>query len=154
MDTLDLADTTVRYEVRGEGDPVVLLHANPFVDWYLPVIERMPHYSFVRYTRLPRDDTMLSMARDAATCAQLAEHLGWGRARVVGHSAGALAALQLAVDAPDLVLAKRSGFTLSPGRSSDIAPGDGRSGSLYRKGLTLASRRRRCRVRSRRWRGW
>ena len=103
MDTLELADTTVRYEVRGDGDPVVLLHANPFVDWYLPVIERMPHYSFVRYTRLPRGDTPLSMARDAATCAQLAEHLGWGRAHVVGHSAGALAALQLAVDAPDLV---------------------------------------------------
>jgi hypothetical protein len=76
MDTLDLADNTVRYEVRGDGDPVVLLHANPFVDWYLPVIERMPHYSFVRYTRLPRDDT--PMARDAATCVQLAEHLGWG----------------------------------------------------------------------------
>jgi pimeloyl-ACP methyl ester carboxylesterase len=103
MDTLELADTTVRYEVRGDGDPVLLLHANPFVDWYLPVIERMPHYSFVRYTRLPRDDTPLSMARDAETCAQLAEHLGWGRAHVVGHSAGALAALHLAVDAPDLV---------------------------------------------------
>jgi len=103
MNTLELADTTVRYEVRGDGDPVMLLHANPFVDWYLPVIERMPHYSVVRYTRLPRDDTPLSMARDAATCAQLAEHLGWGRAHVVGHSAGALAALHLAVDAPDLV---------------------------------------------------
>ena len=77
MNTLDLADTTVRYEVRGDGDPVVLLHANPFVDWYLPVIERMPHYSFVRYTRLPRDDTPISMVGDAATCAELAEHLGW-----------------------------------------------------------------------------
>ena len=95
MNTLDLADTTVRYEVCGDGDPVMLLHANPFVG--------MPHYSFVRYTRLPRDDTPLSMARDAATCAQLAEHLGWERAHVVGHSAGALAALQLAVDAPDFV---------------------------------------------------
>ena len=26
------------------------LNANPFVDWYLPLFERMPGYSLVRYT--------------------------------------------------------------------------------------------------------
>jgi pimeloyl-ACP methyl ester carboxylesterase len=103
LKTLAIGDTEVQYDVHGVGEPIILLHANPFVDWYLPLIERMPNYSIVRYTRRSASNAPLSVARDAATCARLAEHLGWRRAHIVGHSAGALAALQLAVDSPALV---------------------------------------------------
>ena len=36
----------------------------------------MPDYAMLRYTRRPLDDTPLSVADDAATCRQLARHLG------------------------------------------------------------------------------
>src|SRR5690349_623288 len=103
MITVEVGAMQVRYEVIGEGQPVVLLHANPFVDWYLPLIACMPDYAFLRYTRRPSDERPLSAAADAATCRQLVEVVGWDRAHVVGHSAGALCALQLALDAPDVV---------------------------------------------------
>jgi pimeloyl-ACP methyl ester carboxylesterase len=103
METIEVDAVEVRYEISGDGEPVVCIHANPFVDWYLPLIERMPGYAMLRYTRRPVDDTPLSVAADAATCRHLAKHVGWERSHVIGHSAGALTAVQLAADAPDLV---------------------------------------------------
>jgi pimeloyl-ACP methyl ester carboxylesterase len=43
------------------------------------------------------------VADDAAICAQLMDHVGWPAAHVVGHSYGALVALQLAKDASERV---------------------------------------------------
>ncbi len=103
METIQVDAIEVRYEISGDGEPVICLHANPFVDWYLPLLERMPDYAMLRYTRRPLEDTPLSIASDATTCRQLAKLLGWDRSHVIGHSAGALTALQLAVDAPGLV---------------------------------------------------
>ena len=122
METIQVGDTEVRYEVRGEGEPVICLHANPFVDRYLPLFERMPGYAFLRYSRRPLDDAPLSIARDAATCRQLADHVGWERAHIIGHSAGALTALQLAVDAPELV---HTLCLLEPAVPSPSSDGDG-----------------------------
>jgi pimeloyl-ACP methyl ester carboxylesterase len=127
METAKIGNTEVRYEVRGDGDPVICLHANPFVEWYLPLIDAMPGYSFLRYTRRPLDDEPLTVRRDAATCQQLANHLGWGRAHIVGHSAGALPSLQLAIDAPNLVRTLCLLEPAVPSPSSDGGMPDGAS---------------------------
>jgi pimeloyl-ACP methyl ester carboxylesterase len=54
--------------------------------------------------KLPRTATggfhPLTAADDAVTCCRLLDHVGWPAAHVVGHSYGALVALQLALDAP------------------------------------------------------
>ena len=54
METVKVDDTEVRYEISGEGEPVICLHANPFVDWYVPLIARMPDYAILRFAPAPR----------------------------------------------------------------------------------------------------
>ena len=81
----------------------MLLHANPFVDWYLPLIERMPGYSFVRYTPPTRQMTSpFSMARSAAAAAPVRRTSAGTRPRP-GSLRRHAGRLQLALDAPDLV---------------------------------------------------
>jgi len=133
VETVEIDNTEMRYEVRGVGEPVICLHANPFVDWYLPLIDRMPGYAFLRYTRRPLDEAPLSFMKDAVTCRRLAEHLGWERAHILGHSAGALAALQLALDAPEFVhtLALLEPAVSSPSSDNATADGDDPFGQIF-----------------------
>ena len=104
MDRACFDGVEVSYEVQGDGQPVVLLHAAAFTTWFRPLVDRMPRFSTVRYAREPiRTEGRiepLSAAEDAAVCARLMDHLGWRTAHLVGHSYGALIALQLAMDAP------------------------------------------------------
>jgi pimeloyl-ACP methyl ester carboxylesterase len=108
MNRVELGGVEVSFEAHGAGEPVVLLHANAFVSWYAPLIERLGDYSTLTYRRHPRrtstgGSSPLTAAEDAATCCGLLDHLGWSAAHVVGHSYGALVALQLALDAPGRV---------------------------------------------------
>jgi pimeloyl-ACP methyl ester carboxylesterase len=45
----------------------------------------------------------LTVSEDTTISSRLMDHVGWTAAHVVGHSYGALVALQLALDAPDRV---------------------------------------------------
>lgn len=36
----DLGGIRLAYEVRGTGEPVVLLHAGVFADWFVPLLEQ------------------------------------------------------------------------------------------------------------------
>jgi pimeloyl-ACP methyl ester carboxylesterase len=108
MDRLEFDDVEMNFEVHGEGERVVLVHASAFVSWYTPLVERLDGYSTLTYRRHLRRPAAggyrpLSVAEDAATCARLLAHLGWPTAHIVGHSYGALIALQLALDAPGRV---------------------------------------------------
>ncbi len=101
-------DVVLTYEIRGRGEPVVLIHACPFVAWYEPLVERLSDFSTLTYRRTLRTTSpagfrSLTVAEDAAICTRLMAHLGWPKAHVVGHSYGALVALQLAVGSSDLV---------------------------------------------------
>ncbi|HEY7072970.1 MAG TPA: alpha/beta hydrolase [Acidimicrobiales bacterium] len=105
MDHLRIDGTEVDYRVAGEGEPVVLLHSAAFERWYDPLAPELGGYAVLRYTRRPppAEDggyAPLSLAADAATCVQLLDHVGWPAAHAVGHSYGALLALQVARDAP------------------------------------------------------
>jgi pimeloyl-ACP methyl ester carboxylesterase len=108
MDRFDFDDVELSYEVRESGEPVVFVHAAPFVSWYRPLLAQLPGFAtltFRRWLRKPDDGPYrpLTVAEDAATCSRLMDHVGWTRAHVVGHSYGALVALQMALDTPSRV---------------------------------------------------
>ena len=108
MDHLSFDDIELTYQVQGSGEGVVLIHASPFVSWYEPLIEQLSGFSTLHYRRRLRrsDDERyrpLSVAEDSRICMRLMDHIGWTRAHLVGHSYGALVALQAAIDAPERV---------------------------------------------------
>jgi pimeloyl-ACP methyl ester carboxylesterase len=103
-------DIRLEYEVRGAGDPVVLVHGGVFADWFAGLAEepalaghRLIRYHRAGYAGSDRHDGPVSIADQAAHCRALLAHLGIARAHVVGHSSGATIALQLALDHPEAV---------------------------------------------------
>jgi pimeloyl-ACP methyl ester carboxylesterase len=108
MERLAFDDVELTYRVQDGGERVVFVHASAFVSWYDPLLSELGGLSTLVYRRRlrrPEHGTYraLSVGEDAATCARLMDHVGWPRAHVVGHSYGALVALQLALDAPERV---------------------------------------------------
>src|SRR5690349_2146231 len=99
------------YQMVGQGEPVLLIHAGVVADWFAPVLGvtalieryRLLTYHRVNYGRSAHGVRPVSIAEQAAQARALLHRLGIGRAHVVGHSAGAAIALQLAMDAPALV---------------------------------------------------
>ena len=106
IDGIELA-----YELRGSGEPVVLIHWGVSARWAEPLLAepilaeryRLLRYHRVGFGRSSRVEGPISMADHAAHCWLLMRQLGIERAHVVGHSSSALIALQLALDAPDAV---------------------------------------------------
>jgi pimeloyl-ACP methyl ester carboxylesterase len=108
MERFELDDVEVTYRVQGQGDQVVFVHASAFACWYSPLLERLPDLSTLWYQRRLRRPASggyrpLTVPEDAATCRAVMDRVGWDRAHVVGHSYGALVALQLALDVPERV---------------------------------------------------
>jgi pimeloyl-ACP methyl ester carboxylesterase len=106
MERVGFDDVELIYELHERGERVLLVHASPFVSWYGPLIERLPEFSTLSYRRhLRKQDggryRPLTVAEDAAICARLMDRVGWPSAHIVGHSYGALVALQLATDTPE-----------------------------------------------------
>ncbi|HXG63651.1 MAG TPA: alpha/beta hydrolase [Blastocatellia bacterium] len=101
----------LEYEVRGAGEPVVLVHAGIIANWFKPLLEepaltgryRVVSYHRVGYAGSSRVAGPVSIAQQAAHLRLLMRRLGITRAHLVGHSSGANIALQLALDAPDMV---------------------------------------------------
>ncbi len=96
MQQVELAGRSVEYELAGEGDPVVLVHARPFVSWYEPLVRALPGRTVLRYRRSAPDDPSFGIDDDADLCARLLAHVGIERPDVVGHSYGGVLALELA----------------------------------------------------------
>ncbi len=111
MDRASLDGVELEYEVRGLGDPVVLVPAGCCADFFLPLMQepaltdryRVLNYHRVGYAGSSRLSGPVSIEDQAAHCRALMRHLGFERAHVVGHSSGAMIALQLALDAPETV---------------------------------------------------
>lgn len=109
MQSAVLDGVALDYEVRGTGEPVVLIHLAPYADSFLPLMDQpgLARYQLVRYRRraygssAPQADrvTIPDNARDLA---DLLQFLGIRRAHLVGHSHGGLVGLQLALDCPDV----------------------------------------------------
>jgi pimeloyl-ACP methyl ester carboxylesterase len=101
----------LEYESRGSGEPVVLVHAGIFADWFKPLLEesaladryRVVSYHRVGYAGSGRLAGPVSIAQQTAHLRGLLRHLGIERAHVVGHSSGGNIALQLALESPHMV---------------------------------------------------
>jgi pimeloyl-ACP methyl ester carboxylesterase len=101
----------LEYEVRGAGEPVVLVHGSHIADAFAPLLAEpalTERYRLVLYHRRgfaasTHAEDPLSIAQQAADCHAFMQQLGVPRAHVVGHSYGGVIALQLALDAPDAV---------------------------------------------------
>ena len=101
----------LEYEVRGAGEPVVLVHAGIFADWFKPLLQepaltsryRVVSYHRIGYAGSSRVAGPVSIAQQAAHLRSLMRHLRIERAHIIGHSSGGNIALQLALDAPDMV---------------------------------------------------
>ena len=97
----------LEYRVQGSGEPVVLLHAGMFADWFRPLLDeaaltaryRVLSLHRVGYAGSSRVAGSVSIARQASQVRELMRQLGMTRAHIVGHSSGANIALQLALDA-------------------------------------------------------
>lgn len=120
----------VKHEILGQGPhPVVVLHGW-FGDHHVwrpayPLLDtRQFTYTFFDYRGygaskdLPGSMDMAEMAQDAVA---LADHLGWQRFSVIGHSMGGMAAQRVAIDVPDRV---RSvvGVTPVPATGAPLPP--------------------------------
>jgi pimeloyl-ACP methyl ester carboxylesterase len=111
MERAPIDGVELEYEVRGTGEPVVLMHAGVCADFFAPLLEQpalADRYSVVGYHRTGYAGSVrlpgwVSFAQQASHCRALMRHLGIERAHVVGHSSSASMALQLALDAPDVV---------------------------------------------------
>jgi pimeloyl-ACP methyl ester carboxylesterase len=111
MNRVRLDGRELEYEVQGAGEPVVLVHGAHIADAFAPLLTEPPlmeRYQLVLYHRRgfagsTHADGPLSIAQQAADCRALMQHLSVPRAHVVGHSYGGVIALQLALDAPDMV---------------------------------------------------
>jgi pimeloyl-ACP methyl ester carboxylesterase len=104
-------EVELEYAIRGSGEPVVLVHAGLFADWFRPLLEepalttryRVLTFHRAGYAGSSRVPGPVDLTRQAAHVRTLMSQLGIRRAHIVGHSSGGNIALQLALDAPELV---------------------------------------------------
>jgi len=110
MQRAHVNEVELEYEVRGSGEPVLLI--SPVIaDGFLPLVsQRMlaGKYRLITYHKRgwvgsTHTPPPVSVADHAADAGALLEHLGVDRAHIAGHSSGAAVALQLALDRPNLV---------------------------------------------------
>jgi pimeloyl-ACP methyl ester carboxylesterase len=111
MDRAVIDGVGLEFEVRGNGEPVLLIHPGIFADWFTPLLQessltdryRLVHYHRVGCAGSSRVSMPMSLGRQAGHGRLLLQHLEITRAHVVGHSSSGNIALQLALDAPDVV---------------------------------------------------
>ena len=88
----------LEYEVRGAGEPVVLMHAGVCADFFKPLMQESAltqRYTLLNYHRVGYGQSLrvagpVSIAQQAAHCRSLLRHLGIERAHVVGHSSSGM----------------------------------------------------------------
>jgi 3-oxoadipate enol-lactonase len=109
MDRVPIEGIELQFELRGSGEPVVLIHwgvASAFAEPLLNESALADSYQLLTYHRAGfgasnRVAGPLTIADHARHCARLMNHVGIEQAHVVGHSSSATIALQLALDFPD-----------------------------------------------------
>jgi pimeloyl-ACP methyl ester carboxylesterase len=101
----------LEYELRGSGEPVVLIHWGVGAGWAEPLVGepaladryRLLTYDRAGFGRSGGVEGPLTMADHARHCRLLMRHVGLEHAHVVSHSSGVSVALQLALDFPEAV---------------------------------------------------
>lgn len=111
MKQVRLNGIELEYDVEGSGEPALLIGTGPIADSFMPFLSDdalADRYRLIRYHQRGQAGRMnggepVSFADHAGDAAALLRHLGIRRAHVAGHSSGAIIALQLAADVPELV---------------------------------------------------
>lgn len=109
MQRLGVTRAEIEYTDQGEGDPILLVHAGVFADWFVPLEQLLlDRFRVIRirragYVPSATPTNHLSLKAHAGHCAELLDRLGTGGAHVVGHSSSALIAVELAAARPELV---------------------------------------------------
>jgi pimeloyl-ACP methyl ester carboxylesterase len=107
---IDGAD--LEYDDVGSGEPLLLIHGGLIAgDSFLPLVVepslatrwRMIRYNRRGYVGSSAPTAPFGIAQQAADARALLAHLGIARAHVAGHSYGGAIAIQLTLDAPELV---------------------------------------------------
>jgi pimeloyl-ACP methyl ester carboxylesterase len=102
---------TLEYEIAGTGEHAIFIHGALIADAFRPLLDepvltdryRLINYHRQGYAGSSRPSGTTTIAAEASDCRSLLGHLGIDCAHVVGHSFGGAVALQMALDAPDLV---------------------------------------------------
>jgi pimeloyl-ACP methyl ester carboxylesterase len=111
MDRASLDGIELAYELRGAGEPVVLVHWGVCASWAEPLLathalgegHRLLNYHRAGFGASGHIDGPISIADHAEHCRRLMRHVGIERGHIVGHSSSAAIALQLALDDPEAV---------------------------------------------------
>lgn len=109
MRRLSVGDGEIDYAERGHGDPLLLVHAGVFSDWFRPLSETpaLDGFRVIRVRRVgygPVPPTRhLTLGDHARHAGALADHLGLPKIHWVGHSSSCQIGLELALQRPDLV---------------------------------------------------
>jgi pimeloyl-ACP methyl ester carboxylesterase len=111
MKRAQIGGIALDYEVRGTGEPVVLIHGSFIADGLKPLqaeralTEQCQVFLYHRrgFAGSTHLDAPISLAQKAADCRAFMEQVGIQRAHVVGHSSSGNIALQLALDSPEVV---------------------------------------------------
>jgi pimeloyl-ACP methyl ester carboxylesterase len=102
----------LEYEVKGSGEPVVMLHGGLLADENTPLMQEpalVDRYRVVNYHRRGfagsehPANSHASLEDQAADCKALLEHLGIERVHILGHSLGGAIGIQVALSYPELV---------------------------------------------------
>ena len=110
MDRAKVNGVELEYEVRGAGEPVLLIDML-IADCFVPLLPEpalADGFQLIRYHKRgwvgsTHTPPPVSFAEHAADAAALLEQLGVRRAHIVGHSTGASMGVQLALDHPEKV---------------------------------------------------
>jgi pimeloyl-ACP methyl ester carboxylesterase len=110
MDRANVNGVELEYELRGDGEPVLLIDML-IADCFVPLLPEpaLAHgYQLIRYHKRgwvgsTHTPPPVSIGDHAADAAALLDHLGVRRAHIAGHSTGASIGAQLALDHPEKV---------------------------------------------------
>lgn len=109
MEKAKVNGVELEYDIRGSGEPVLLI--SPVVaDGFLPLVaeQALDRYRLITYHKRgwvgsTHTPAPVSISDHAADAAALLRYLGVRRAHIVGHSSGAAVAVQLALEQPGMV---------------------------------------------------
>jgi pimeloyl-ACP methyl ester carboxylesterase len=111
MEIANINGIDLQYDVKGSGEPVILIHGAIIADANFPLIMQsnltkkyqMIHYHRRGYAGSSNNNSHVGISEQANDCLKLMQYLGIDRGHIVGHSIGGTIALQLAIDYPNYV---------------------------------------------------